>query len=38
LSAKCLSIIFAVDESQDRRERVDCGGLQLSLGTQRARA
>jgi len=27
LSAKCLSIIFAIDESQDRRELVDGGGL-----------
>jgi succinate dehydrogenase / fumarate reductase, cytochrome b subunit len=36
LSAKCLSIIFAIDESRDRRELVDCGGWQLSLGTQRA--
>jgi succinate dehydrogenase / fumarate reductase cytochrome b subunit len=38
LSAKCLSIIFAIDESQDRRGLVDCGGSQLWLGTQRARA
>src|SRR5262249_56797276 len=27
LSAKCLSIIFAIDESQGRREPVDFGGL-----------